>query len=256
MIKRRELLGVRVDDVRSAELMAVINTFRDTNEPHQIMTPNPEFVMIAQRDAAFRALLDRVDIALADGIGLRWAGWLLGQPVREIIPGSDLTFRLAAEGAQRGERWFLLGAQEGVAAAAGAELARRYPGLIVAGTHSGAPHPSADDATCTLIEAVAPIDVLLVAYGAPHQDFWIERNQARLRVSIAMGVGGTFDLIAGRNPMPPRFVKRLHLIWLFRLVTQPWRWRRQTALLHFVGLVLQAAIRQRLGRQTTGTRSM
>lgn len=256
MIKRREILGVRVDDAVSGDLMAVITTFRGSDEPHQIMTPNPEFVMIAQRNAAFRSLLDRVDLAPADGIGLRWAGALLGQPIREVIPGSDMTFKLAEKGAERGERWFLLGAQEGIAATAAQELMRRYPGLVVAGTHSGTPHPGGDEIACALIRAAGQIDVLLVAYGAPHQDFWIDRNQARLRIPIAMGVGGTFDLIAGRNPMPPRLIKRLHLIWLFRLVTQPWRWRRQLSLVWFVGLVARAALRQCIGRHTAGTRSM
>ena len=256
MSKRRKVLGVRVDDILSDELMARIETFRGSGEAHHIMTPNPEFVMLAQHNMEFRALLDRVNVAPADGVGLRWAGALLQQPIREVIPGSDLTFRLAEQGARRGERWFLLGAQEGVAAAAGAELAHRYPGLIIAGSHSGVPHPSADNATCTMIEASGPVDVLLVAYGAPQQDFWIERNQTRLRIPLAMGVGGTFDLIAGRNPMPPWIVKRLHLIWLFRLVTQPWRWRRQLALIHFVWLVACAAYRQRITRHTAGTRSM
>lgn len=245
---RRNILGVRVDDISSDELTAHIETFRGSSMPHQIMTPNPEFIMIARRDSAFRALLEAVDIAPADGIGLRWAGVVLGEPIREVIPGSDMTFRFAEQGARRGERWFLLGAEEGIAAMAGDELMRRYPGLVVAGTHSGTPRASGDEEACRLIEVAAPIDVLLVAYGAPQQDFWIQRNQPRLRVPIAMGVGGTFDLIVGRNPMPPRIVKQLHLIWLFRLVTQPWRWRRQTALVHFVLLVLAAALRRRVRR--------
>jgi N-acetylglucosaminyldiphosphoundecaprenol N-acetyl-beta-D-mannosaminyltransferase len=255
MAGRRDILGVRVDDWTTDALLTAIASFRASGEAHHIVTPNPEFVMIARRDPLFRATLARADAAPADGIGLRWAGWLLRQPIREVIPGSDLTLLLAEHGATRGERWFLLGARPGIAEAAGRELSRRYPGLVIAGTWSGSPRPDADDHTCALIEAVAPIDVLLVAYGAPQQDFWIERNQPRLGIPIAMGVGGTLDLLAGRNPQPPHIVKRLHLIWLFRLVTQPWRWRRQTALLHFVALVLATAYRQRRDH-TTGTRSM
>jgi N-acetylglucosaminyldiphosphoundecaprenol N-acetyl-beta-D-mannosaminyltransferase len=154
------------------------------------------------------------------------------------------------------QRWFLLGAAEGVAAAAGAELVRRHPGLQIAGTWSGAPGPEHDEEICRRIEAVKPVDVLLVAYGAPKQDFWIARNQPRLRIPVAIGVGGTFNFIAGRSRRPPQIVKRLNLIWLFRLITEPWRWRRQLALVRFAGLVLWQALASRTSTYGTGTRSM
>ena len=243
--RRRRILGVRVDDVTWDETLALIDTFIHSGNTHQVMTPNPEFVMYARRDAAFRALLDRVDLAPVDGIGLKWAGAVLGEPIRELVPGSELVERLAERAAQRRERWFLLGAAEGVAAAAAAELQRRFPGLVIAGTYSGAPGAEHDDDIRGRIAAVLPVDLLLVAYGAPAQDFWIARNQPHLNIPVAIGVGGTFDLIAGRNPRPPRIVKRLQLIWLFRLITQPWRWRRQLALVRFVTLVAREAWRRR-----------
>jgi N-acetylglucosaminyldiphosphoundecaprenol N-acetyl-beta-D-mannosaminyltransferase len=220
------------------------------------MTPNPEFVMHAQRHADFRQLLHQVDLAPADGIGLKWAAALLGDHIRELVPGSELVYRMAERGATRGERWFLLGAAEGVAAAAAAELERRYPGLTVAGTYSGSPAPEFDDEICGRIEAVKPVDVLLVAYGAPGQDRWSARNQPRLRIPVAIGVGGTFNFIAGRSRRPPPIVRRMHLIWLFRLITEPWRWRRQLSLIHFVALVLRDWWRVRRGFDQAGTRSM
>src|SRR4051794_32971374 len=219
---RRAILGVRVDDVTWDEVLNRLDTYYVSRVPHHIMTPNPEFVMHALREPEFRALLGRVDLAPADGIGLKWAGALLGQPIRDIVPGSEIVERIAPRAAGRKERWFLLGAEPGVAAEAGAVLERRYPGLVIAGTWSGAPGPQHDAEICARIEGVMPVDVLLVAYGAPGQDFWIARNQSRLRIPIAIGVGGTFNLLAGKNPRPPRIVKRLQLIWLFRLVTEPW----------------------------------
>ena len=253
--RRVAILDARIDDVTWDETLARIDAFIQSGEPHQVMTPNPEFVMLARRDDAFRALLERVDLAPADGVGLKWAARLLGTRIREIVPGSDLAYRLAERGARRKERWFLLGAAEGVAAAAGAALERRYPGLVIAGTWSGAPGSEHDDEIYRRIEAVKPVDVLLVAYGAPGQDFWIARNQPRLRIPVAIGVGGTFNLIAGRNPRPPEIAKRLGLIWLFRLITQPWRWRRQLALVRFVGLVLREALLRRVARYARGARS-
>ena len=253
--QRRAILDVRVDDVTWDEALTRIDAFLQSGEPHHVMTPNPEFVMLARRDSAFRSLLDRVDLAPADGIGLKWAGALLREPIRELVPGIDLILRLGEHVAWSSQRWFLLGAAEGVAAAAAEELRRRYPGLAIAGTYSGKPGAEHDDEICRRIEAAAPVDLLLVAYGAPAQDMWIARNQPRLRIPVAMGIGGALDLLAGRNPTPPQLVKRLNLIWLFRLITQPWRWRRQLRLVRFVALVLREALRRGTA-QTTGTRSM
>lgn len=254
--RRISILGARIDDVAWDDVLARIASWIRSGAPHQVMTPNPEFVMIARRNVDFRALLDRVDLAPADGVGLRWAARLLGERLREVVPGSDLVERMGATAGARQERWFLLGATEGVAEAAGRELRRRYAGLQIAGTYSGAPGAEYDDELCRRIEAVKPVDVLLVAYGAPGQDLWIARNQPRLRIPVAIGVGGTFNFIAGRSRRPPALVKRLGLIWLFRLISEPWRWRRQIVLLKFVGLVLHEALRRRQGNQTTGTRSM
>ncbi len=253
--RRVSILGVRVDDVTREEALALVAAFVRSGTPHQIMTPNPEFVMLAQRDPDFRALLEQVELAPVDGIGLKWAAVLLGDRVRQIIPGSELVPLMAERGAPEKQRWFLLGAAEGVAAAAGAELQRRYPGLVIAGTWSGSPAPEQDDAICRRIEATMPLDVLLVAYGAPAQDKWIARNQPRLRIPVAMAVGGTFNLLAGHSRQPPRLVKRLQLIWLFRLITEPWRWRRQLSLVRFAALVLRQALR-RARDHKAGTRSM
>jgi N-acetylglucosaminyldiphosphoundecaprenol N-acetyl-beta-D-mannosaminyltransferase len=245
--RRVTILRARVDDVTWDEALARITAFIASGTPHQVMTPNPEFVMRAHTDASFRALLDRVDLAPADGVGLKWAAQLLGDPIRDVVPGSDLTERLAAIGAAQHQRWFLLGAEEGIAEAAGAELMRRYPGLQIVGTWSGAPDPAADDEACQRIEAAKPVDVLLVAYGAPKQDFWIARNQPRLGIVVAIGVGGTFNFLAGRSRRPPAIIRRLNLIWLFRLLTEPWRWRRQLALVHFAALVLVEAAKRKVG---------
>jgi len=235
---RRRILGVRVDDVTWAEALEIIDGFGASGETHQVVTPNPELVMLARADPGFREVMERAALAPADGVGLRWAGNVLGQPIREVVPGSELIERLASRGAGRGERWFLLGAAEGVAEEVGRVLVARYPGLIIAGSWSGTPDRVEDDANCRRIEAAGPVDKLFVAFGSPAQELWIARNQPRLRVAVAVGVGGGFNFVAGRSRRPPAWVKRLGLIWLFRLVFEPWRWKRQFGLLRFVGLVL------------------
>jgi N-acetylglucosaminyldiphosphoundecaprenol N-acetyl-beta-D-mannosaminyltransferase len=178
-------------------------------------------------------------VCIPDGIGLLWAARWLGHPLRERVAGSTLTVRIAERAAQKAWRVYFLGAAPGVADRAAAILQARYPGLVVAGVFAGSPLPDEQDA---IVERVAPAqpDVLLVAYGAPTQDVWIARNQPRLHVPVAMGVGGSLDFIAGVAKRAPGWVQRIGLEWLYRLIREPWRWRRQLALPQFVWRVLRA----------------
>jgi N-acetylglucosaminyldiphosphoundecaprenol N-acetyl-beta-D-mannosaminyltransferase len=224
------------------EALQVLADIVTIGTPRHVMTPNPEYIMIARSAPEVSDLLDSVDLSLADGVGVKWAGSMLGQPISDVIAGSELVTRMAPGSALRGERWFLLGAAPGVAKEAAARLAADNPGLDIAGTFDGAPDPSLDNELCGRIGAAAPVDVLLVAYGSPAQDLWIARNLPRLRVPVAIGVGGTFNFLAGVSPAPPNVVKRMGLIWLFRLVTEPWRWRRQLSLVKFAYLVLRDAL--------------
>jgi len=232
------LLGVRVDDVTFEEALSVIEGFIREGTPHQVVTVNPEFVMAARRDEEFRRILNAAHLALPDGIGLIWASRLLGRPLRERVAGSDLVPMIAALAAKRGYRLFLLGAAPGVAEEAAQRLRQENPGLTIAGTHAGSPAVEEEEEIVALVQAARP-HVLLVAYGAPAQDKWIARNLERLGVPVCMGVGGALDFIAGVAKRAPRWVQRLGLEWLHRLIHQPWRWRRQLALVRFAGLVLR-----------------
>lgn len=238
MISARRVLGVRVDDVTLDEAVALIGQFIVERRPRQVVTVNPEFVMLARRHPAFAAVLDAADLAVPDGTGIAWACRRAGQPIRSLVRGVELVEALAATAAQTGWRLFLLGAAEGVAAEAAAVLTRRYRGLQIAGTFAGDARPAGDTETTAAVGAAGPVDLLLVAYGAPAQDLWIARNAARLGIPVAIGVGGTFDYLSGRVRRAPRWAVRLGLEWLFRLVRQPWRWRRQRALVGFAWLVI------------------
>ena len=212
---------------------------------HQITTPNAEFVMRARWDQPFRVVLNAAALSVPDGAGLLLAGRLLGTPLREQVTGTDLAVRLAELCAAEGLRLFLLGAGEGVAAEAGRRLQMRFPGLEVAGAYAGSPGVDDEGAILGRIRAAGPVDVLLVAFGAPAQEMWIARNLPRTGARLAMGVGGALDFIAGRVPRAPRWLRRVGFDWLYRLVRQPWRWRRQLALPQFVLAVLWEAARRR-----------
>lgn len=223
--KRIRILGIAIDNITEDEAVERIAGFIDERGPHHVVTVNPEFVMEARRHSAFRRVLQAADLATPDGAGLLLAARLQDQRFHERVTGIELTERLAAEAARRGWRMFLLGAAPGVAEQAAAVLAARHPGLVIAGCYAGSPRPDDEPHIRAMIAAAQP-DVLLVAYGHPRQDLWIARNQPLMRVPVAIGVGGTFDEIAGVVPRAPAWLHRLGLKWVYRLYLQPWRWRR------------------------------
>ncbi len=230
-VESGRVLGVRVDCLGISEAVARIEALFATPGPPaaQVATVNPEFVMAARRDHAFASVLEAADLCLADGWGVEWALRRQGCAIPGRVPGVDLVMELASFCARNGKSLYLLGAREGVAAAAGRRLAEVHPGLRVAGSHAGSPNPSDDAEALRLIEAAHP-DLLLVAYGHPHQDLWISRHRARLPVSVAIGVGGAFDYISGRIKRAPEWMRKAGLEWLYRLVRQPWRARRMAVL--------------------------
>jgi N-acetylglucosaminyldiphosphoundecaprenol N-acetyl-beta-D-mannosaminyltransferase len=238
--RRISILGVAVDDVTEEEVLARIAGFIAAGGSHQIATVNPEFVMAARRNAAFRAALAQADITTPDGFGLLLVARWRGTPFRGRVTGVDLVRRIAAVGAARGWSLFLLGAAPGIAERAAAVLQRTYPGLRIAGCYAGSPRAEDEPAIQALVAAARP-DVLLVAYGHPAQELWIARNQPQLGVPVAIGVGGVFDYLSGALPRAPTWMRRLGMEWLYRLIRQPQRWRR---ILVAVPLFLWAAWRE------------
>ncbi len=238
------ILGVRVDRLsceqtiaRILELIARRRAAESQLPCEQLITINPEFVMEAQRNVGFRAAINAAWLVVADGIGIVWAARHLKAPMPERVTGVDTLVALAQRCAGAGYRLYLLGAAPGVAEEAAARLCELAPGLEIAGTYAGSPALAEEEA---IIERVreARADVLCVAYGAPAQDLWIYRNLARLPVALAMGVGGAYDFLSGRQQRAPHLMRRLGLEWLYRLYREPWRWRRMLALPRFALLVL------------------
>lgn len=240
------ILGIRVDNVTTDQTLQLMAQYVAERRFHQVVTLNPEFVMLAQHDAAFRVVLEEANLAPPDGAGLLWAARVLGQSLRERVTGSDTTPLIAQMSAERGYRLFFLGAAPGVADKAAKVLRARYPGAQIVGVHAGSPDPAEADEILARIAAAAP-DFLLVAFGAPKQDLWIHRYRDRLSAPVCMGVGGTFDFIAGVTPRAPKWMRDHGLEWLYRLWLQPWRWRRMLALPRFACGVIRQRLAQRSG---------
>jgi N-acetylglucosaminyldiphosphoundecaprenol N-acetyl-beta-D-mannosaminyltransferase len=254
----RRILGVRVDDVTYNDaLQACASVACVTGTSHgrifsnrYVVTPNPEFVILARRLPDFAAILEAATLSIPDGVGLMLAARLQGAPLREQVRGTDLAYGLVEWAASNHRRVFLLGGADGVADAAAASLHRRWPTLQVAGTFAGDASPAGDVATRAAISAVGRCDVLLVGYGAPKQERWIARNLSALDVGVAIGVGGVLDFMAGRVRRAPAVIRRIGLDWLFRLAMQPSRLRRQASTLPvFVALAVNEALKIRIARR-------
>lgn len=230
------ILGVRIDAVTLQEARNRILELSRHGQ-HHVMTPNPEMLVAADRDPAFKALLNSSALNIPDGAGLLWAARCQKKFLPERVTGVDVLSALCA--APECPTVFLLGAGESVAEKAADALRKKNPSLTIAGTYSGSPHLEDESEILMRINA-SGAQILFVAYGAPAQDFWIEKNLKRMpSVRVAMGVGGAFDFLAGVRSRAPLFMQSLGIEWLWRLIQEPRRIKRIfTAVVVFPFLVL------------------
>lgn len=206
------------------QAMAATKELLHDGKQHLVTTPNPEMIVAAQQSAVFMNVLNQADLALPDGRGLLWAAKYLGAGLLpERVSGVDYVTKLAAKHNGKPHTWFLLGAAPGVADAAREKLIAQFPELQIVGTYAGNP----DDTTSIAKINASGADVLLVAYGHDKQESWIAAHLVDIpSVKLAMGVGGTFDFIAGKAKRAPQWMRSIGLEWLWRLILQPSRIKR------------------------------
>jgi N-acetylglucosaminyldiphosphoundecaprenol N-acetyl-beta-D-mannosaminyltransferase len=235
------ILGVPVDDLTMEQALARIEEFiqagRSTGRSYQIATVNADFVVNSLHDPELRRILQESDMATADGMPLVLGARLLGVPMADRVTGADLVPALAARAASKSYSVYLLGARPGVGLRAAEILQKRYPELQIAGVTSppNVPIQEMDRAILDHIKTTKP-DILLVAFGNPKQEKWIRLYSHELGVPVCIGVGGTFDMIAGMTKRAPEWMQRHGLEWLFRLMQEPKRlWKRYVLDLFYFG---------------------
>jgi N-acetylglucosaminyldiphosphoundecaprenol N-acetyl-beta-D-mannosaminyltransferase len=235
---RVNLLGADIDALSMEETVErAAGLIRDYRS-YWIMTLNPELLYQAQSEKELLDLARRADIVTADGEGIVWACRMAGHPVPERVTGIDLLLHLVERAAAENWSVYLLGAAPGVAGEAADRLGREYPGLRIAGAHHGYFQADEESRIAEDIKKAKP-DLLFVALGAPKQEIWIDRHFGKFGSGVAVGVGGSFDVLAGRVRRAPRWVRQLHLEWLSRLLRDPSRWRRQLVLPLFAWTVIK-----------------
>lgn len=239
------LFGIAISRMNMHETVQYIteSIHRQDHEVRQIVTVNPIMVMKGLEDARFMTVLKEAELVVPDGTGIVWAAKTKGTPVAERVAGYDLLHELLQAGQHHRWRVYLLGASPEVIAEAVRRLNVQYPQLDIVGYHDGYFTSDQDQRIIEEIRQAAP-QLLFVANDLDRQDPWIHQYKAQLRVPVMMGVGGSFDVIAGKIKRAPVLFQKLRLEWFYRLIKQPTRFVRMLALPRFVIAVMRSEKRR------------
>ena len=203
-----------------------------------VVTANAEIIMMGQSDDEYMEILNNAALVLPDGAGTVWAGRKLGYEVPERVAGYDLFLNLMTEAAQMKLKVFFFGSAPGVAEEAKQKCEMLYPGVSIVGCRDGY---FKEEDNLAIVEEInnSGADLLFVALGAPKQEKWLTKFQDILKPSLLMGIGGSFDVVAGKMERAPKWMQDASLEWLFRLYKQPSRLGRMLVLPKFVIKVLR-----------------
>lgn len=248
------ILNIKVDSTELVEVLSRVQGWIKEKRRFFIVTPNPEIVMLAQKDPVLSSILNSADLSLPDGVGLVWVSkWrALPQgrqsPITCRVSGIDTMEALVELASRRGWRVFLLGGKPGIAQQAAKKITNHYSLITI--HYASDPLLNADGKPINkteiekekrIIEKINEFrpHLLFVGFGAPKQEKWVALNYNKLETLGTMVVGGAFDYLSGRLPRAPKWLQNLGLEWLFRLLVEPWRIRRQLILLKFAWTVLR-----------------
>ncbi|SPF55972.1 Glycosyl transferase, WecB/TagA/CpsF family protein [Candidatus Desulfosporosinus infrequens] len=239
--ERVNILGITVDVYSMQETVEQIRQAVEQQVAIRVVTANPEMIYASDRDQRLKKLINSAEVVTADGIGVVWAARRLGTPIRERVTGIDLIQALFPLAATEKWRVYFLGGKQGVAEQAANKVVCDHPGIVwEAG--SGYFNSTEEPYVLEKIRRFQP-HILLVGLGAPRQEYWIAEHPGLAYVSI--GVGGSFDALAGVVIRAPKRIQELHVEWLYRLWKEPRRWQRQAVLPRFVLKVLWQGSRQK-----------
>jgi N-acetylglucosaminyldiphosphoundecaprenol N-acetyl-beta-D-mannosaminyltransferase len=244
------ILGCRLDPIDADAATDAIMGFARDGRGAQVITLGTEMVVHAQRDARYRSVVNACALSLCDTVGLLAVARSRGAQLQRRVTGVELIEHLCERSAREGVSVFLFGGAPGVADEAARILRARYPGLQIAGTRNG--FFSADESPAIAQQIrESGAQLLFAGLGFPKQEFWMADHLRETGCGAAIGVGGSFDVISGKVERAPASWRRFGLEWLYRLVKEPKRWRRQLALPHFVLLIAGESVRSRLAKGKT-----
>ena len=234
------VMGIAFDNVTMVDALARACELLTLARAAYVVTPNAEIAYEAMHDEDLRALLNGADMVLPDGAGVVLASKILKKPLRQKVAGVDFAAGLLQELSKTGGRLYLLGSKPGVAEQAAQKMLAQNPGLVICGMADG--YFKDEDDVVRRINEAAP-DVLFVCLGAPKQEIFMQAHQKELHVHLMVGLGGTLDAFAGTVKRAPKWMIRLNLEWLYRLIKEPKRFRRMLRLPKYILAVVAERIR-------------
>jgi N-acetylglucosaminyldiphosphoundecaprenol N-acetyl-beta-D-mannosaminyltransferase len=227
---RENFLGVEVACVNMQTTLNEVDNIIAKGEPGFIVAINPEKIMKASADEKLRMLLNSAAIQIPDGIGVVYASKLNHGSIKSRVTGIDLMEKICEQASKKNYKIFMLGAKPGVAEQAASLLREKYKGLEIVGIMDG--YFKEDHEAILKIKEKKP-DILFVAMGSPKQEYWITSNMSEMNVPLCMGVGGSYDVICGNIERAPDFMCKMGLEWFYRLIKEPWRFKRMLVLPKF-----------------------
>ena len=235
------LFGVGITNANQEDILKyILYSLKKKDKKYYVVTPNPEILVYANKNPHFKTILNNARLALCDGAGLLVAAKILGKSLKTRTTGVDLMESLCKEIAKKPITVGFLGGRHQVAEKAAECLRKKYPGLTI--TFVAEEWNEDGFVQAQKGQGKKEIDLLFVAYGFPKQEEWMSKHLDALPIRVAMGVGGAFDYISGNVSRAPESIRKIGLEWLFRLIMQPWRIRRQVALPVFIWLVIKEKI--------------
>ncbi|MEI6532986.1 MAG: WecB/TagA/CpsF family glycosyltransferase [Candidatus Roizmanbacteria bacterium] len=246
-MKDTKLFNISLQYYKKSDILKkIVKNIEDDHQFLHIVSLNPEILVLAQHDKEFASIIEAGDIKIADGIGLIKACQLLQLPLPTHITGADLMGELLELAGSLRLRVCLIGGSTDVADEIAKCYQQKYPEAEFFGTYGISDMYSQDisieeQALFTIVADRRP-QLVFVAFGSPTQERWIWKHKDKLQGAVCMGVGGGFDFVSGKVARAPRWMRNNGLEWLFRLILQPWRWRRQLRLIEFIILVLKQKI--------------
>ncbi|MBR0261162.1 MAG: WecB/TagA/CpsF family glycosyltransferase [Selenomonadaceae bacterium] len=233
MSERVEILGVQVDAVTMTQAVERVENLIAEKKSSLVATANAEMLLRATHDDELKNILNTADLVVPDGAGTVWAARHLGKFMPERVAGFDLVQELMKIAPARNIRFFLFGAAPGIADKAKIKAEELYPGIKIVGTRNGYFKTEDEPEIISMIKN-SGADILLAALGVPKQEKWLMKYKDELKIPVSIGVGGTFDVMAGVVKRAPLWMQKARLEWLFRAMLQPSRAGRLLALPKFV----------------------
>lgn len=241
-MEKVKIFGVDIDNTTLDEVVRLLEDhLGHGHELKTIYTPNTEIVMAAKENNSLRDLINKGDLVIPDGIGLIYGSKIRKKPLRERVTGFDTSMKLLELADENSYSLYLLGCKDGVAKVAAENIEKDYPNVDVVGYHHGffkGSHLGLEDEPeeeeiIQEINRLKP-DIIFVGLGFPKQETWIEANKQRISGKVIIGNGGVMDILAGNSKRAPDIFIKLGLEWLYRLIQDPARIKRQIVLPKFL----------------------